>query len=294
MRIGAFEIDEPVPDITGAHALAVLRPWIDAGSVGTLVLSWLESHFRAEVVGRLARPGNFFDFTRYRPTMHFTKGGRREVTIPNTVVRYAGREDGIDLLFLHVLEPHMLGETYVDSLLRLMERFNVQRYCLIGAMYDMVPHTRPCLVTGGSVGAKAEETLRQANVRTSNYEGPTTITYLISQRAPELGMDTMSLIVHLPHYAQFEQNYMGVVRLMEVLSPLYGLPVDRGDADKAEDQRRELDDNLDKEPSLKSVVAQLEGYYDARTDKAKEDETATLSPEIERFLQDINRRFTDT
>ncbi len=294
MRIGAFEIDEPVPDITGAHALAVLRPWIDAGSVGTLVLSWLESHFRAEVVGKLARPGNFFDFTRYRPTMHFTKGGGREVTIPNTVVRYAGREDGIDLLFFHVLEPHMLGETYVDSLLRLMKRFNVQRYCLIGAMYDMVPHTRPFLVTGGSVGARAEETLRQANVRTSNYEGPTTITYLISQRAPELGMDTMSLIVHLPHYAQFEQNYMGVVRLMEVLSPLYGLPVDRGDADKAEDQRRELDDNLDKEPSLKSVVAQLEGYYDARTDKAKEDETATLSPEIERFLQDINRRFTDT
>jgi len=294
MRIGAFEIDEPVPDITGAHAIAVLRPWIDAGSVGTLVLSWLESHFQAEVLGKLARPGNFFDFTRYRPTMQFTKGGRREVTIPNTVVRYARREDGNDFLFLHVLEPHMLGEAYVDSLLRVMKRFNVQRYCLVGAMYDMVPHTRPFLVTGGSVGARAEETLREADVRTSNYEGPTTITYLISQRAPELGMEAMSLVVHLPHYAQFEQNYMGVVRLMEVLSPLYGLPVDPGDAEKAEDQRRELDDNLDKEPSLQSVVAQLEGYYDARTDKAMEDETAKLSPEIESFLQDISRRFTDS
>ena len=294
MRIGAFEIDEPVPDITGAHAIAVLRPWIDAGSVGTLVLSWLESHFQAEVLGRLARPGNFFDFTRYRPTMQFTKGGRREVTIPNTVVRYARREDGNDFLFLHVLEPHMLGEAYVDSLLRVMKRFNVQRYCLVGAMYDMVPHTRPFLVTGGSVGARAEETLREADVRTSNYEGPTTITYLISQRAPELGMEAMSLVVHLPHYAQFEQNYMGVVRLMEVLSPLYGLPVDPGDAEKAEDQRRELDDNLDKEPSLQSVVAQLEGYYDARTDKATPPETAKLSPEIESFLQDISRRFTDS
>jgi len=293
MRIGAFEIDEPVPDITSAHAVAVLRPWIDAGSVGTLVLSWLESHFRAEVLGTLARPGNFFDFTRYRPTMRFTKGGRREVTVPNTVVRYARREDGNDFLFLHVLEPHMLGEAYVDSLLRLMKRFNVERYCLVGAMYDMVPHTRPFLVTGGAVGAKAEETLREANVPASNYEGPTTITTLISQRAPELGMEAMSLVVHLPHYAQFEQNYMGVVRLMEVLSPLHNLPIDRGDVDKAEDQRRELDDNLDKEPSLKSVVAQLEGYYDARTDKAKEDETAKLSPEIESFLQDISRRFTD-
>ena len=67
----------------------------------------------------------------------------------------------------------------------------------------------------------------------------------------------------------------------------------RGDAEKAEDQRQELDDNLDKEPSLKSVVAQLEGYYDARTHTAEEDETAKLSPEIESFLQDISRRLSD-
>ena len=43
MRIGEFEIDEPIPDLKDPHAIAVLRPWIDVGSVGTLALSRLPS-----------------------------------------------------------------------------------------------------------------------------------------------------------------------------------------------------------------------------------------------------------
>lgn len=273
--------------------LAVLRPWIDAGSTGTMAMSWLEKRFRAKEVGRLARPGSFFDFTRYRPTTYFDKQGQRQVSIPNTVVKYAKRGDGNGFLFLHVLEPHMLGEVYVDSVLRLMERLGVQRYCLLGGMYDMVPHTRPLIVTGGSQGMEATEALHSANVQASNYEGPTTITYLISQRAPELGIDSMVLIVHLPHYSQLEEDYMGKVRLMEVLSLLYNVPVEKVDVEKAERQRRELDRAMEKEPSLKSAVAQLERYYDARSRKVLDDEASRLSPQVEEFLQDISRRFTD-
>lgn len=117
MRLGGFELSEPLPDMKGAHALAVLRPWVDVGSVGTLAISYLEAQLGAEELGRLARPGNFFDFTRYRPTIYF-KEGRRQVTIPNTLINYAKREGGNEFLFLHLLEPHMLGEVYVDSVLR--------------------------------------------------------------------------------------------------------------------------------------------------------------------------------
>ena len=88
MRLGGFELGEFVPDLEEPHALAILRPWVDVGSVGTLTLSWLEDCLRAEELGRLARPGNFFDFTRYRPTIYFREG-KREVTIPNTFVNYS-------------------------------------------------------------------------------------------------------------------------------------------------------------------------------------------------------------
>ncbi len=290
MRLGGFELSESVPDLEEPHALALLRPWVDVGNVGTLTLSWLEACLGAVEMGRLARPGNFFDFTRYRPTIYLREG-KREVAIPNTFVYYAKRESGNDFLFLHLLEPHMLGEVYVDSVLRLLVKFGVKRYCLIGGMYDMVPHSKPLIVTGGAVGARTERDLERAGVQASDYEGPTTIAYLISRRAPELGIDTASLIAHLPQYAQMDEDYMGKARLMEVLCSMYGLPMDEADVERAERQRRQISLAVSREPQMESTVTELEAYYEVRTKKKDEEEMPQLSPEIERFLKDIDRRF---
>lgn len=280
-----------MPDMREPHSLAVLWPWIDVGSAGTLTLSSLETSLGAEELGRLARPGVFFDFTRYRPTIRF-KEGHRQVSVPNTIIKHAKGEDN-DFLFLHILEPHNLGEAYVDSVLRVLQRFGVKRYCLLGGMYDMVPHTRPLIVTGGSAKEETQRKLEKANVQQSDYEGPTTITYLISQRAPEFGIETVFLIVHLPQYTQLEESYLAKVRLMEVLSLLYDLPVDEADVRKAEQQQLEIDQAVEKDHELKPVVEQLERYYDSRADRAVEDKLPRLSSEVEQFLQDIGERFED-
>ena len=101
MRIGAFEFEEPLPDLYQPHALVVLRPWIDVSNVGSTTLGLLEEHLGAEPLGKLARPGNFFDFTRYRPTTRFAEG-QSKVEIPNSFIRYAKQESGNDFLFLHL------------------------------------------------------------------------------------------------------------------------------------------------------------------------------------------------
>ncbi|MCH8206730.1 MAG: hypothetical protein IH956_06965, partial [Chloroflexi bacterium] len=92
MRIGAFEVGEPVPELKNTCAIAMLRPWIDVGRVGTLVLNKLEKHLGAKELGRLARPGTFFDFTQYRPRIRNVEG-RRVLTIPNSSVQYAHDDD---------------------------------------------------------------------------------------------------------------------------------------------------------------------------------------------------------
>jgi len=137
MRVSSFQLVESLPDLKAPHALAVLRPWIDAGNAGTLTLARLEACFDAKELGRLARPGNFYDFTRYRPIM-FQKEGTRQITIPNTTVTYCKREAAHDFIFLHLLEPHILGELYTSSVILLLQRLGVSRYCLIGSMYDIV------------------------------------------------------------------------------------------------------------------------------------------------------------
>ena len=102
MRIGAFELKEPIPELNDPYVLAVLRPWIDVNNVGSLVLDGLETQLGAKELGRLAKPGSFFDFTRYRPTLYLEKGSR-QISIPNTTLRYVKRESGNDLFFLHLL-----------------------------------------------------------------------------------------------------------------------------------------------------------------------------------------------
>jgi hypothetical protein len=288
MRIGAFEIQEPIPDLRGPHAFATLRPWVDAGNVGSLTTTVLESGLGALRLGEVFRPGHFFDFTRYRPISRFVDG-RRVITMPNSHLSWARSTGDNDFLFLHLLEPHIMGETYVDSILRVLRRFDVKRYCLLGSMYDAVPHTRPLILTGSTPGSPKGSPGR-LNVRRSNYEGPTTIVSLLAQEAPKYGIETMSLIVHLPQYIESEQDSTGALRLLEVLGSLYDFPLDLETLKKgAAEQQVTINSAVQQDTDLQQLVRQLEAYYDARAHA--EEETPRLSAEVEQFLREMDKRF---
>jgi PAC2 family len=283
VRIGAFELSEPVPELNEPYAFAILRPWIDVNNVGTLVLNELEAQFEAKELARLAKPGHFFDFTRYRPTLHYEEGVRK-VSVPNMTLRYARREGGNDLLFLHLLEPHALSEVYVDSVLKLLKRLGAKKYILLGSMYDVVPHTRPLIVNGGATGAEALQDLRKSGALQSTYEGPTTITFLISQKAPDLGIETISFIVSLPQYAVLEEDYLGKVSLMEILNLLYNIPIDKDDFERALEQRSLISQRVDATPALKGLLPQLEALYEERIKSREGESMPKLTSEMEELL----------
>lgn len=289
MRVGAFDLEEPLPQLHEAHALAMLQPWVDVGSVGSSTLTELENHLHARPLGKLRRPGHFFDFTRYRPTARFHEG-QRVVTIPNVAINYAHREQGNDLLFLHLMEPHMLGEAYVSSIVKVLERFNVQRYCLLGAMYDMVPHTRPLQVTGSASSPDAQEFIARFGVSSSSYEGPTTILTLLNQEATLRGWETMGMIAHLPQYAPLEQDASGQLRLLEVLGELYHLSFDLSTVRaQAEVQRQEISAEVERNPQLRRLLHRLEARYEAQLQEREESRpTVQLPPQIEQFLRDMD------
>ena len=293
VRIGAFELDEPLPELHDPHVLAMLDPWIDVGEVGTLTLNWLENHFQAEDLGRISRPGHFFDFTRYRPTVYYDEEGRKQISVPNTYLTYGQGTNGHDFIFLHLLEPHNNSDRYIESLIRVLVKLNVKRYCLIGSMYDYVPHTMPLQVTGGASGQETVSELEIQDIQSSNYQGPTTITTLITQQAPALGIDTMSLIVHLPQYTQLEEDYTGAARLMDIISSIYGIPVENEYYEKARHQAEEVNQVLDKNPQLKTLVSELEAQYRKNPAGYSSEQQSPLSPEIENFLSDLEKRFRE-
>lgn len=292
VRIGPFEFKEPLPELRRPYAFAMLRPWVDVGGVGGLVLSHLENRFGARPLGMLARPGNFFDFTRYRPVVYFREG-KREVAIPNVFINWAEGEEN-DFLFFHLLEPHNQGEDFAEGVFQVQESLGVKRYHLVGSMYDMVPHTRPFLISGSAQGGDVSEMLSRLGIQPSSYQGPTTIAILVTQMAIQKGIETLSLIVHLPQYAQLEEDYSGGLRLLEVLDGNYHWGLDLGELRrKAQEQREQLSQALERNLQGKALLEQLERHYETRLHREEEvRESGPLSPEVERFLREINRRFS--
>ena len=299
MRIGAFELNEPLPELRDPHVFAMVRPWVDVGSVGTLTLNRLERFMGSKELGRLGRPGTFFDFTRYRPNMRLVDG-KREVKIPNSIIRYAITENGPDYLFLHLMEPHSNGEDYTDSILEVINHFNIKRYCRLGAMYDAVPHTRPLLVTGSLGNVEQKRPVANFKIRQSTYQGPTTIMNLLSEGIEKADIESINFMVHLPQYVQLEEDYAGTSRMIEVLSSVYdSIPADLAPVRRGQRQYRELNSTLDRNSELKTLIQQMEAYYDAQLDSeesssssTKEPATTTqLSPEIEQFLNELGGKF---
>jgi hypothetical protein len=292
MRLGEFEFTESLPTLKEPHVLAVLKPWIDVGNVGSLGLGRIERHLGATEVGKLARPGRYYDFTRYRPRSIRNKGVR-EYIIPNTIIRTAIREDAPDLVFMHLMEPHNYGEDYTDSVLELLTTLGVKRYSLVGAMYDMVPHTRPLLVSGGSRHPSSEEEYRSVKVSPSDYQGPTSITYLINQQAESLGIETRTFVVHLPQYFQVDEDYTGAARLMEVLCRLYNLPNRLIDRPRGTQQYEALENIVKDTSEVSSLLARLEERYDReqQEEPGSPSQPSALSPGIEDFLREINEGF---
>ena len=292
VKIKAFETTDPLPELDKPHVIAMMRPWVDVGSVGTVVLSRLERYLHAKELAKLSQPGQFFDFTRYRPILRYVKG-ERSVTIPNTFVNYSQAEGMPDFLFIHLLEPHSFGEEYIDSILELFKSVGVSRYLLVGGMYDVVPHTRPLQISGSLRMESIDEAVAQRfNVKRSTYEGPTSILYMISRKVQEMGLETGNLTVHLPQYVQLEEDLSGAAAILGVLSEIYGLPDEIQAKEKAEKQYRELGGTVARNPDLKALVQRLESMYDAKVSQQKKaEETPPLSKEVEQFLLDINERF---
>lgn len=270
MRIGGFQLNGPVPQLNNATVLAILRPWIDVNNVGSLLLNDLEKRFGAIELGRLARPGSYYDLTRYRPIIHL-EDGIRDLSVPNTMIHYAKVEGHSDLILLRLLEPHANAEHYVSSVLRTLKALNARKYVLLGSMYDVVPHTRPLFVSGYGMGEEALSDIRKAQALPITYQGPSTIANLITKEAAESGIDAAVFIVSLPQYVVLEEDHAGKVRLMEVLNTLYDIPIDQGELDKAFEQRNLISEQLKGSPEVNALLPQLENAYDMRI-KAMEEQ----------------------
>ncbi len=284
MKIGNFQVSKFIDNINEPLVFAVLRPWIDVNNVGSMVLNELERQFNAKEVGRLLKPGCFYDFTRYRPIIHIDEEGINDLRIPNTVIHIAKREENEDLVLLRILEPHYNAESFIDSTLKLLKKIKAKRYILIGSMYDTVPHTRPLIINGYGMGRNAIEDINRINALPIIYHGPSTIINLITKKAAESGIDASVFIVSIPQYVVIEEDYVAKVRLMEILNMLYNIPINNEDIDNAQEQLNIINERLKNSPEIKVFLPQLEDIYDKRIKAVDKKHSTHLSQDMDELF----------
>ena len=284
---------DPVPELRRPVAIAMLRPWIDVGRVGTLSLNIIQRHLDAREIGRLAEPGKFFDFTRYRPRMRIVDG-ERVFTTPNTIIHCA-RDERVDrdYLFLHIREPHAYGESYCRAIFDALAYFDVREYCRVGGMYDSVPHTRPLLVTGSMSDEQAAKAAGLVSQRQSTYQGPTSIVNMVAELAVANDIPTSSLMAHLPQYMQLDEDHMGCARIVEILSAMFDLPRSLAPRQRGIRQYEDVNKAVESNPEVRTLVGRLESYYDrVLADDSlsemedDEEDSPDLAPDVEQFLRE--------
>ena len=296
MRIGQFELQEPLPELRQPHVIASLTPWIDAGSVGSLTIERLERYMEAGDLGGLATAGRYFDFTRYRPVVYYEEG-KRKMKIPNADLRFAAGPHDTDFIFLHLLEPHSMAEEYIDAVVEVLQTLKVKRYRRIGAMYDAVPHTRPLLVMGTLNGEPLDGVECVTGNRRRPYQGPTSIMNLVGERLTESGIDSMMLMCRLPHYVELEADFAGRTKMLQVLSSIYGFPPEYAQSQRDTQQYERVTSEMGRNPQIKSLVERLESDYDARLarrqgesseEPAAEPRSTELPASVEQFLRELD------
>ncbi len=99
-------------------------------------------------------------------------------------------------------------------------------------------------------------------------------------------MDTLTLIVSLPQYVNVDEDFLGKVRLMEILNVLYDIPIEKKDFEKAARQRSWINQRVETNPELKKALPQLENIYSLRTAKKNGEKIPGLSPEMEEIFWD--------
>jgi len=297
MKIGDFEINMPDPPLQDPHCIVILKPWINVGNVGKIVLGRLSKMYASEKIGELSRPSKFYDFTRYRPSIRI-RGDVRSVRVPNTRVRFARRAGANDLVSLEMLEPHSFAEDFNDSVVELVKALGITRYIQLGGMYDSVPHSRQLSVTGSARGWEPPANFGDVKLGGSRYQGPTSMTSQISERIwNDLRLETLSLMVHLPLYLKLDDDYAGSARILKILSELYGFSSQLPEIEMGERQYEQVNPALADNPALKEMIERFERETDADPDDERSPgseelgqdsgDSVSLSPEIEQFLTDI-------
>jgi len=209
--------------------------------------------------------------------------------MPTSTFYYAKRQ-GHDLIFFLGDEPNLKWNRYVDSVLKFVNYWEIDRIYLLGGLYDTVTHTRETKITGATSQPHLTQVLKEHNIETLDYQGPSSIYSLILAVCKEKGMEAISLWGHVPFYIRAESNPLTCLALLNKLIGLLEIKLELADMEAmAKRFSSKLDQLVTQSPKLALYIRKLEKQYEGKASLKDLESADKILQEVEDFLKKERR-----
>jgi proteasome assembly chaperone (PAC2) family protein len=266
------------PELRDPVAVVALGGWNDAADSATTAIKFLIDRWKPTKFAEIDIE-EFFVFTETRPTIKYVDGIQRSIIWPSgQFLAYQAPDLPHDIILYLGVEPQLKWKTFSASFLDVCKKFHVSEAVLLGALLADVPHSISVPITGTSSNTDLKERLKEIDVHSSRYEGPTGMLGVLQDAFRRAAIPATSLWAAAPHYLAATPNIKVTSALLTYLNTYmsFGLNLSdiQADAIRFEEQITTL---VARDPEASAYVRKLEeqasGILDAEDEDEDEDES---------------------
>ena len=262
------------PKLKNPRMIIGFSGWMDGGDVSTGTIQYLKFKLQAKKFAEIDAqkfylfnfPGAMLETAQFRPYTKIHDGLITDFQYPQNEFFY---DEKNDLILFSGKEPNINWDEYANCIFKIAEEFGVKKIYFVGSVAGPTPHTREIRISCSLSGEKQKTEFKDSGIRFTNYQGPASLTTLLTRLSSEKGIEMTNFVAEIPVYIQ-TRNPKGIKAVTEKLVQLLKIDIDLTDLSvKSTHFEKKIDGLVHKQPLLAAQIKKLEENYDKEFFKEK-------------------------
>lgn len=262
MGISPFSEDYPAARERvrrGLPLVVALQGFSDAGNVVAQLEGFFAEHHGPETIAVFNNDA-FLDYRARRPAISFVRDHLEQYEPARLTLELATDVVGSEFLLLRGYEPDFQWELFLETVLGMVEEFEVSVTTWVHAIPMPVPHTRPI---GTTVSGSRAELIEERSIWQPTTRLSASVGHALEHRLFGAGAEVVGFVLLVPHYLANTEYPHALTTGLESIMAATGLLFST--VDLAEEEREYLEqvnEQVQSNPESVEMVANLERRYD--------------------------------
>jgi hypothetical protein len=263
------------PRLERGTLMLALTGWMDGGMVSTGTVKQFMQGRDLSAVARVDPAGYYLDSfpgsmeiaALFRPHVKYNAGLVEQLDMPTNEVL---ADPAANVAFFLGKEPNINWTGFADCIFEITQTLGLERIIFMGSFGGTVPHTREPRMFGSVSHRTMLSTLKEYNLRPTDYEGPASFATYLLVRSPKHNVQMISIAAEIPGYLE-GLNPLSIEAVVRRLAAIVNLPVDLAPLRAASTNWEiQVTEAVQKNEELAATVRRLEEEYDNELIDAEE------------------------